>query len=116
MISLGVNIIYNGDGHGYLFLMVSQLCIFPTTRGQPWVSLIKTQHNVEEELGLYELRDLDARGDDDVDVEFNEQILILSSFAKPWRTSESPIIAEVSPVKDLFLFKVAISDFGQVIS
>jgi len=77
--------------------------IFPTTRGQPF-SLSNTQHNVEEGLALYELRDLDAEGDDNVNVEFNDQVLILS-FATPRRTSESSIIAEMSPVKDLFLFK-----------
>jgi hypothetical protein len=66
---LGVNIIHNGDYLSPFDDFSAMYLIFPTTRGQPF-SLSKTQHNVEEELAWYELLELDAEGDDDVDVEF----------------------------------------------
>jgi len=60
------------------FASISQLFDFSNNA---WTNILTkhTQHSMEEELALYELLDLDAEGEDDVDVEFDEtteQVLI----------------------------------------
>ena len=62
----------------YPLLPISQLFDFSN---DAWSTILTkhTQHDIEEELALYELLDLDAEGEDDVDVEFDEtteQVLV----------------------------------------